>query len=110
MANPSPSFSNEVTAVASPPVDLGFEFPPNPFEEDEAADARILPTSTASTLPLQDSIKLPVGRIQLNQGDKISESEKTETSSKESTEVVTESDSDADANDAYSESEKTEKS
>lgn len=65
-------------------------------------------TSTGSTQPPKGSNALPVANVSLNPVAKDVESEKTESSSSESTEIV--SDSDTDADDAASESEKTEES
>jgi hypothetical protein len=65
-------------------------------------------TSTASTQPQEDSNAPPVASVGVNPVAKDVESEKTESSSSESTEIV--SDSDTDAGDAASESEKTEES
>jgi hypothetical protein len=62
-------------------------------------------TSTASTQPQKDSNAPPVASVGVNPVAKDVESEKTESSSSESTEIV--SDSDTDADDAASESEKT---
>jgi hypothetical protein len=65
-------------------------------------------TSTASTQPPKGSNAPSVTNVSLNPVAKDVESEKTESSSSESTEIV--SDSDTDADDAASESEKTEES
>ena len=65
-------------------------------------------TSTVSTQPSKDSSAPPGASVGVNPVAKDVESDKTESSSSESTEIV--SDSDTDADDAASESEKTEES
>jgi hypothetical protein len=95
--------SDVVAGVASPRAISGLELPPNPFEEDEK-QATNPPTTTASAQPPQDSRTPPVTSLGLNPGAKDVESEKTESSSE--SEIVTESDSDAD----NASSEKTEES
>ena len=89
--------SDAGSVVVSPRLNL--KFPANPFEEDEK-QANILPTTTASTQPLQDSRTPPVTSGVLNPVVKDVESEKTEPSSE--SEIFTEVDTAA--------SEKTEES
>ena len=55
--------SDAGSVVASPRLNL--EFPANPFAEDEQ-QATILPTTTASTQPPQDSRTLPSSAVELN--------------------------------------------
>ena len=82
------------------------EFPANPFEKDEK-QATNPPMLTNDTQPLQNS-RTPLGtNANVNLVGKV-ESEKTENSSNESSEIATESGTDAD--DAASETEKTEES
>ena len=87
--------------AASPRLNL--EFPANLFEEDEKQVINS-PITTASVQPPQDSRTLPVASVGVNPVAKDVESEKTEPNSE--SEIVTESDSDAD----NASSEKTEES
>lgn len=86
--------------AASPRINL--EFPAYPIEKDEKKTVTA-PLSTASTQPLQDSRATPVVSVGLNPVASDAQLEKTKRNSEESTEIVTESESDSNAADAASE-------